>query len=124
MVFGTFDLLHKGHKYFLKNAKEQGDELIVIIARDNNVKKLKGKTPKHNQDQRKQAIGKLGYKAIIGNNNDFYKVIENEKPDIICLGYDQDPLNLKKELKKRKLNPMIIILSPFEEHIYKTSLLK
>ena len=42
MAFGTFDLLHPGHEHFLKQAKRYGD-LIVVIARDNTVLKVKGK---------------------------------------------------------------------------------
>lgn len=38
---GTFDLLHPGHFNTLNFAKKHADELVVIIARDETVKKLK-----------------------------------------------------------------------------------
>jgi FAD synthetase len=41
MTFGTFDLFHPGHVYYLSEAESLGDELIVIIARDERVTKLK-----------------------------------------------------------------------------------
>ena len=33
-MFGTFDILHKGHEEFLKDAKSQGDFLIVNVVSD------------------------------------------------------------------------------------------
>ena len=31
LVFGTFDPLHRGHEYFLGQAKKLGDELLVVV---------------------------------------------------------------------------------------------
>ena len=47
MVFGTFDGLHKGHLDFFRQAKNfiKNSYLIVSIARDKNVKKIKGDMP-------------------------------------------------------------------------------
>ena len=41
MVFGTFDIFHKGHENFLKQAKKLGDCLTVVVARDETVLKFK-----------------------------------------------------------------------------------
>lgn len=38
---GTFDLLHDGHKSFLKKSLENGDEIIVCITSDSYVKSFK-----------------------------------------------------------------------------------
>ena len=59
MVFGTFDIFHPGHEHMLKEAKEYGDELIVVVARDANVKKVKGRLPMHDENQRVFQIEKL-----------------------------------------------------------------
>ncbi|MEM2913737.1 MAG: adenylyltransferase/cytidyltransferase family protein, partial [Candidatus Bathyarchaeia archaeon] len=53
---GTFDLLHYGHVYYLTNAKKLGGEkskLIVIVARDKTVERLKGRKPIIPEDQRR-----------------------------------------------------------------------
>jgi cytidyltransferase-like protein len=42
MVFGTFDGIHDGHRYFLNEAKKFGDKLVVAVAKDTTVKTLKG----------------------------------------------------------------------------------
>jgi FAD synthetase len=122
MCFGTFDKLHKGHLSFLKQAGEKGDYLIAVIARDKNVIKIKKKKPSEDEKKRLKKIIDSGMaeKAILGSLNDKYKVIKNEKPDIICLGYDQR-VNIK-ELKKT-FKGKIFRLKPYKKNIYKSSLL-
>ncbi|MCB1181133.1 MAG: adenylyltransferase/cytidyltransferase family protein [Chlamydiia bacterium] len=39
---GSFDLLHAGHLYILKKAKQQGDALIVALNTDASIKRYKG----------------------------------------------------------------------------------
>ena len=99
MVFGTFDLLHEGHKHFLKDAKDYGDELIVIIARDENVKYIKNAYPHDDENKRKQNVESLAFvdRAILGELDDRYKAIEELKPDVIFILFDQPK---KKHLKK------------------------
>src|SRR3989344_5467345 len=107
MVFGTFDYLHEGHKDFFRQAREYGDELVVVVARDNTVKQIKGKLPDHDEETRLMRVSENSFvdKAILGNPGDKYKVIEKEKPDVLCFGYDQKSfnINIEKELEKRKL---------------------
>ena len=124
MVFGTFDILHKGHLNKFEQAKKHGD-LIVVVARDNTVKQVKSKKPKHNEKQRLKQLKKYA-KAVLGCKKDKYKIIEKYKPDIIGLGYDQNSFtkDLRKELKKRNLKIKIIRLKPYKPHKYKSSLLK
>ena len=116
MVFGTFDVVHPGHLYFLRSAKRYG-KLIVVVARDVNVEKVKSKTPIHSEEKRCSNISKLSMvdEAVLGNPDDPYRIIEEKKPDIICLGFDQDSFtgNLEAELKKRELNPQIIRLTKY-----------
>ena len=128
MAFGSFDILHPGHLYFLKNAKRYGDKLIAVIARDSTIERIKGKKPKYNERERKEHIKELGIadKVLLGYEADPYEIIEEINPDVICLGYDQDSFSkgLKEELKKRGLKAKIFRLNAYKEHIYKSSKLK
>lgn len=117
MVFGTFDLLHKGHINLFSQARKFGDVLIAVIARDVNVKKRKDITPEHDEKERQENVKKYVDYAYLGNINDHYKIIIKIKPDTICLGYDQKA-NLA-ELKKFKIP--IIRLKSYKKHIYKSS---
>jgi len=121
MVFGTFDLLHEGHKYFLKKAKEHG-AVVAVVARDSNVKKIKGFFPEQNEHERLKSVQQYVDKAILGNETDFFKVIELEKPDLLCYGYDQ--VQRKEELKKRGIVVKSIVIDAYMPGKYKSSLLR
>ena len=50
---GVFDLLHTGHLYYLKKARELGDALIIALNADASVRVLKGPArPVQNEEQR------------------------------------------------------------------------
>ncbi|MBT4277546.1 adenylyltransferase/cytidyltransferase family protein [Candidatus Falkowbacteria bacterium] len=128
MVFGTFDGLHKGHIHFLMQAKDYGDELIVVVARDKTVKKIKGKLPRLKEEERQKEIikSKLTEKVTLGRLNNKYKLIKYYKPDVICLGYDQSCFteNLSEKLKALGLlNTKIVRLKAYKPEKYKSSLL-
>jgi FAD synthetase len=102
MLFGVFDRLHPGHLYLLYHARQKGRELIVVVARDTAVKKLKGHAPKESEEVRVRHIRetKLATKVILGDTKqESYAVIKKYKPDAIALGYDQK--GLAKDLKAR-----------------------
>lgn len=123
---GVFDILHVGHLYFLEKAKELGDELIVIIARDSTVMKRKGRKPIFPENLRKRLVEALKPvdKAVLGyENEDMYKIIEELKPDIIAIGYDQDfdPEEMKKELLKRGLRVEVVRIGKYYHDLAGTS---
>lgn len=120
MCFGTFDSLHPGHLSYLKQAREYGDYLIVIIARDKNVRRIKGRLPQQNEKLRWQRVKNLNFvnKVVLGQLQDKFNIIKKLKPDIICLGYDQ-MVDLKK--LRNIFFGKIIKLKPYKEDIYKSS---
>jgi FAD synthetase len=130
MVFGTFDILHKGHLNFFKQARQLAKKpfLIVSVARDSNVKKIKGKKPTHNQNSRLQKLKKcpLVNRVVVGAKADYIGHILRERPSIIGLGYDQKAYtaNLRQLLNKRGLKVKIRRLKPFKPAVYKSSLFK
>lgn len=92
MVFGVFDRCHPGHISFLRQAVKLGDELIVAVARDSIVKELKKKIPTESENTRLSHMASVEgvTHAILGDEQlSSYHVINMHKPDIICLGYDQ-----------------------------------
>ena len=117
MATGTFDLLHMGHIYFLKEAKKLGDTLAVVIATDSTVRKLKHE-PINPQDIRLKLIKELKIvdEAYIGHEDDIYKIVKEIKPDIIALGFDQihNENEIKNQLKKREIKTKIVRLSEFK----------
>ncbi len=130
MVFGTFDGLHQGHLNFFKQARNlaKNSFLIVSVARDKNVLKIKKNIPVFSERQRVNLIKKssLAHKVILSGLKNHIPHILKEKPDIIALGYDQKAYiqNLKKDLKSKGLSVKIVRLKPYKEHIYKNALLR
>jgi len=125
LVGGVFDIIHPGHIYFLKRAKELGDELIVVIARDSTVIKKKGRKPILPENIRKEIVEALKPvdRAVLGyEEGDIYKIVEEVKPDIIALGYDQDldPKELEKELSKRGLNVKVVRIDKYNHKLAAT----
>jgi FAD synthetase len=128
IVFGTFDILHPGHISFLKQAKKYGNNLIVVIGRDKTVAKIKGDYPKHSENERLNSIEQLDFvnRVLLGDLKDPYSVIKREKPDVICLGYDQKSYskNLPEKIKEFKLNTKIVRLKPYKPEKFKSSYYK
>jgi FAD synthetase len=106
MASGVFDIIHTGHISYLEQAKAMGDELVVVVACDNTVRKRKH-DPVTPEKMRARIIASLKPvdMAVIGNDGDIFKTIEKIRPDIIVLGFDQtfDENELRKELSKRKV---------------------
>jgi FAD synthetase len=126
MVFGTYDLLHPGHFDLFRQAKQQGDELIVVVARDHNVMRMKGRQPKNSEEHRRREVEKAPHVdiAVLGHVDDPYQIIEEWHPDVLCLGYDQRSAfteHLDEELVRRHLHPRLVRLEPFHPEIYKSS---
>ncbi|UCE75471.1 MAG: FAD synthase [Methanomassiliicoccales archaeon] len=119
MATGVFDLLHLGHLYFLEEAKKLGDELVVVVATDKTAKKMKH-IPITSQDMRVRMVGELKPvdKAVLGYEDDRYRIVKELKPDIIALGYDQkhDEDQIKSDLKNMGLDVKVVRLEPFIDH--------
>ncbi|MCK9186665.1 adenylyltransferase/cytidyltransferase family protein [Candidatus Gracilibacteria bacterium] len=128
MVFGTFDYLHAGHENLFSQARELGDEIIAVMARDKTVKTIKGALPDHNEKNRMQALEETAWanKVVLGDLKDKTKVIKNYKPDIIALGYDQFAFTylLDKMIIELKLETKIVRLKPYRPDMYKSSIIK
>lgn len=95
MVFGVFDGCHEGHRYFLREAQQYGDELIVVVTHDSIVEQLKGKRPTHSLDERILCVKELGVADVVtAGDKELYswRVLEKYQPDLVALGHDQDEL--------------------------------
>lgn len=128
MVFGTFDGVHPGHENFFKQAKAYGDYLIAVVARDKTVKKVKNRAPQYSEVERKKMVASNPdvNLALLGKYRKKYEIIDEHRPDVICLGYDQSFFvdNIESEIKKLGLNCKIVRLKAYRPDIYKSSILR
>jgi FAD synthetase len=112
LATGVFDIIHLGHLHFLEKSKSLGDELIVIVATDNTVRKRKHEpiTPENMRLELVQGLKPVD-KAVLGKDGaDIYEIVTELHPDIITIGYDQsfEPEKLEEDLAKRGLNVKVV----------------
>ncbi|MBI2113340.1 MAG: FAD-binding protein [Candidatus Wildermuthbacteria bacterium] len=128
-IFGVFDGVHKGHRDFLRQAKSHGDTLVAIVGRDAVVEKIKSKTPRFSQEQRMDFLRaeKLADTVVLGDEElSSYRVLDQARPDVLCLGYDQESLekDIREWMKKKGISLPIVRLHPYWPGAYHTSLLE
>ena len=127
VVFGIFDGIHEGHRDLFRQAKEHGDELVVIVGRDSASLKWKGKKPRYSQETRLSLVSREAQvdQAVLGDEEQStYRVLGVLQPDVICLGYDQEALagDVKPWLQLNGKNILLIVLKPFGPETYHNSL--
>ena len=113
MATGVFDILHLGHLYYLTEAKKLGDRLVVVVARDDTARRLKRQpiVPEHLRLEMVRALKPVD-DAVLGDREDFYRVVRELSPDVIALGHDQahEPERIKRELEERGLRAEVVRL--------------
>jgi len=133
LASGNFDLLHLGHVKYLEEAKRAGGEnakLIVIVARDSTVKKMKGRKPVMSEYQRRSLVEALKVvdEAILGYEElNVNKVLEKIRPDIVAVGHDQDGMEkaVRKAVAEGGLNIQIVKIGKFgKEELNSSSKIK
>lgn len=120
MASGVFDILHMGHVHYLSAARELGDELVVVVATDNTVRKSKHEpiTPEKMRLELVQSLKPVD-RAVLGREGDMFGIVAEIKPDIIALGYDQtfDDKKLEADLAKRGMKIKVVRLSKYEDDL-------
>ncbi len=106
LATGCFDVLHPGHKEFLKAAKKQGEILIVGLETDKRIKQLKGKgRPVNNEERRLRNLAELKIPDFIFLlPSDFNKekthlsLLQLIKPEILAVSSNSPYLKKKNKL--------------------------
>ena len=116
---GVFDLLHLGHIHFLRAARELGDELVVIVANDATVRRMK-REPVMPAAVRAEMVAALKPvdQAVVGREGNMLDIVVEEiKPHTIVLGYDQElfePKALEAKLAERGHVAQVVRLPKLE----------
>lgn len=88
---GCFDIIHAGHVGYLKEAKKQGDRLIVAINDDASVTRLKGKGRPINAIDRRMAVvsGLESVDWVVSFTEDTPEtLLQDIRPDLLIKGGD------------------------------------
>ena len=110
LVVGTFDILHPGHLYYMERARELGEELWAIIARDSNISHKQ--SPVVPAEQRRQMVEALEVVdcAVLGSEHSIFERLREINPDVVALGYDQhhSVVNLQAEFDRRCIESEVV----------------
>lgn len=89
---GCFDLLHMGHALAIYEAKKHGDELIIQLASDEEIRAKKGmERPIIPEEERRFMVAQLpevSHAFIWRGKHDPRGIIELIKPDVLILNTD------------------------------------
>ncbi|MCX5853960.1 MAG: D-glycero-beta-D-manno-heptose 1-phosphate adenylyltransferase [Deltaproteobacteria bacterium] len=102
---GCFDILHVGHTRYLREAKKEGDILILALNSDESVRSLKGeKRPLIPEDERADLVASLGSVDFVTIFHELtpLTLIEYLKPDVLVKGGDwaEDQVVGRESVKK------------------------
>ena len=129
LVFGTFDTLHPGHRWFLRHSAALGDRIVAVVARDDFAAYWKGQAPISNEESRMTALMDSGLvdQAVLADEEiHTYGVLREFKPDIVCLGHDQKSLkddieSYLESIPPGESRPQIHVLPPWRRRRYSST---
>lgn len=120
MAFGSFSIIHPGHVFYLEEAKKFGDYLIAVLATDSNIEKEKGRKPLLGEKERLAVVRALKPvdEAVVGYEEDFYRVVREKKPDTIAFGYDSkfSEKEVEGKLKEMGIHAKVVRIKKFQNH--------
>lgn len=122
---GVFDLFHIGHLNILRRAKEQCDYLIVGVTTDDEVLRVKDKTPIIPFEERIEIVQSLKYvdKAVAEDNVDKLIAWDKYKYNAIFKGDDWKGspkwLEYEREFGKRNVD---VVYFPYTKGTSSTKL--
>lgn len=88
---GVFDILHPGHVRYLRDARREGDQLIVGINSDRSTRSIKGAArPINPQDERAEVLAALACvnAVVVFDEDDPRQLVARLEPDVLAKGAD------------------------------------
>ncbi|OYT62212.1 FAD synthase [Methanosarcinales archaeon ex4572_44] len=113
LATGTFDILHPGHVKYLSESKRLGDDLFVIVAREEMVHhKPKPFLPDEQRLAMVKALGMVDH-AVLGDVENMFRPVREISPDIVTLGYNQhfDEEELSGQLEREGIHARVVRIS-------------
>lgn len=120
LVGGCFDIFHYGHLHFLREAKREGDVLVVLLESDEFIRLRKRKEPFHTQNQRAEILAELkvvDYIVLLpflkNPDKEYGEIVEVLKPTIIPITKG-DIHHDKKMLLAKRVGARLIEINQLE----------
>lgn len=116
---GCFDLLHSGHKYLIKKAKNKTNKLILLINTDSSIRKIKGNSrPYENLITRTKKLNKLKAVDMVipFNETTPLRTIKIIKPDYLFKGSDYKKEKISGYNFLKKYGGRVIIIKRIKNY--------
>ncbi len=129
LMFGAFDNIHNGHRNAFEQLINNGFNIIICLAIDEDILRRKGRLPLQAFNQRKEALVAIkGIKQVIAGDyqEGAFSAINILKPDVIAIGYDQDELGraIQDWMKINQTQIELISLEAHRPDKYKSSIIR
>ncbi|MDN3309396.1 D-glycero-beta-D-manno-heptose 1-phosphate adenylyltransferase [Microbacterium oryzae] len=116
---GCFDVLHRGHTSYLRQAKRLGDVLVVAVNGDDSVRRLKGPDrPVNGSSDRANVLAALecvDYVTVFDEDTPS-ALIRRLRPDVYAKGGDYTPEMLAETAEVRAVGGEVAILDYVSDH--------
>lgn len=113
---GCFDILHEGHKKYLRESKAFGDYLFVLLESDEDIKRKKGlDRPINNQQERAYNLSLLPFVDFVLNlknmtiDSNYDKLLSQIKPEVISATNGDKGVKHKKRQVKMLDSKLIFV---------------
>lgn len=116
---GCFDLIHVGHIRYLRQARQQGDILIVAINGDASVRALKGPgRPLQSEQDRAEIIGSMEFvdHVTIFDGLTVDELLRTLKPDVHAKGTDYTAESVPESASVRSYGGRVAIVGDPKDH--------
>ncbi|GLK18283.1 D-glycero-beta-D-manno-heptose 1-phosphate adenylyltransferase [Herbiconiux flava] len=116
---GCFDVLHRGHTSYLRQAAQRGDVLVVALNDDDSVRRLKGEgRPVNPLADRAAVLAALGsVDHVVAFSEDTpAALLEAVHPDVYAKGGDYTPEMLEEAAIVRAYGGQVVMLDYVPEH--------
>lgn len=119
LTTGCFDILHVGHIEFLKEAKQQGNILVVGINSDVSIRRLKGENrPILNEKQRSTMLAAIRYVdyLFLFSDDSVDEGIYLLNPDVFAIGEESVAMYPTEIEASKKVNSRVHIIKRLDNY--------
>jgi D-beta-D-heptose 7-phosphate kinase / D-beta-D-heptose 1-phosphate adenosyltransferase len=116
---GCFDVLHRGHVAYLRQARALGDVLVVALNDDDSVARLKGpERPVNPLEDRAGVVGAIDCVDLVTSfsQDTPAELIEAVRPDVYAKGGDYTPAMLPETPIVERLGGEVRVLDYLSDH--------
>ena len=110
---GCFDILHVGHVRYLREAKKEGDVLVLALNSDSSVRAIKGEqrpiVPEEERADVMAALESVDYVTIFEELTPL-ELIETLKPDVLIKGGDWEEDKIVGRDAVRRWGGQVIVI--------------